>query len=102
MIDKKDYYLILMDLPGINPEDIHISFYSGRLVIESEGRKKEEGKYLPNFSKRRYGPFSWSVEVPWLDDEKNIEAKMKNGVLHVTIKKTEAKPSKIKVKASEE
>ena len=99
--EEKDAYKLHADLPGLDKKDIDIKVEKGVLTISGEknseksDRKKEEYSYY----ERSYGKFSRSFQLPEHVDESNIAASYKNGVLELTIKKTEkALPKKIEVK----
>jgi HSP20 family protein len=90
------------DVPGFKPEEINIDVGGNYLTISGEHieEKKEEGegrKY--HRVERRSGSFSRSVWLPCGVKEDKIEAKLKDGVLMVTLPKAEeAKRRKITVK----
>lgn len=82
--------LIKAELPGMNKEDIKISFTDNLLTILGE-RKKEEKEEGVNFLRveRSYGSFSrsFSVDVPVKQGE--IKARYQDGVLEITLPKEE-------------
>jgi HSP20 family protein len=89
-------------LPGIKPEDVEITVSEGVLTIRGESReeKKDEGE---NYYRReiRYGSFSRSVPLPTRVDQEKAEAGFTDGMLTVTLPKSEdVKPKTIKVKAA--
>ena len=97
-------YLILADVPGVNPADIDISMDKGVLTIKGE-RKSEatadgadkSGAKLTRVE-RRYGAFQRSFALPDSADADAITANGKNGVLEIAIpKKAQAAPRKIAV-----
>ncbi len=98
--ENGDNYLIRADLPGMDKKDISITIENGTLKIEGEKKeeqKKEHGKYY--HLERRYGKFSRSFILPDEVLSEKIDAKMNNGVLELTLPKTEkAIPKAIEVK----
>ena len=93
-------YTIHADLPGLKKEDIKVSVEDGVLSITGEKKqeteKKQDRYYLVE---RRYGQFSRSFSLPANVTGKDIDAKYKNGVLEVVLKKSEeSKPKQIEVK----
>ena len=91
---------IRMDVPGMKPEDIDIQLANGILTISGERKeeKEEKGKTFHRVE-RRYGSFSRSVTVPTAVTEDKVDAQYHDGVLTITLQKTEeAKARKIKVK----
>ena len=94
-------YSIEADLPGLEKKDIRIIVEDGVLTISGEKKheKKERKKGRYGFYERSYGSFSRSFALPENVDEKSIHANYKNGLLELTIKKTEkAKPKSIEIK----
>lgn len=89
------------EIPGVKPEEFDISIAGGTLVIS--GEKKESEEKLEKgyvYQERRYGTFRREVALPTAVDETNVQADYKDGVLAITLKKSEqALPRKIQVKA---
>jgi HSP20 family protein len=88
------------EVPGCEPDDIDISISDNTLTITGEKKleseKKEKGYY---HLERTYGNFRRELTLPSDIDTEKIDASCKNGVLSITLPKTEkAKPLKVKVK----
>jgi HSP20 family protein len=101
IVEEKDTYKITADMPGLDKKDIVVEIKNG--VLSLSGEKKEEktekdkGRYY--HYERRYGSFRREFALPDHVDAEHIEAKYANGVLELTLKKTEgAKPKQIEVK----
>ena len=90
-----------MDLPGMKPEDVNIEIVGNMLKISGERKEeKEEKNKTYHRIERRSGSFSRSVSLPCAVKEAEVGAEYANGVLTVTMPKSEeAKAHKIKVKA---
>lgn len=83
-------YRLTAELPGLKDEDVEISVADGTLTLKGEKREAEEHKddgYL--MSERRYGRFERRISLPDDVDADKIAAAFKNGVLTVTMPKTE-------------
>ncbi len=93
--------LVRAEIPGVKPDDLDVSIQHGALVVSGEKKESEErkeGGYL--YQERRYGLFRREVALPTAVDEQNVKAEYKDGVLHVTLEKSqEALPKKIQVAA---
>ena len=93
---------VRLDLPGIKPEDVDIQLCAGTLTVRGERREEEEKKDKErNYHRveRRYGNFSRSVTLPCGVREDEAAAEYKDGVLTVTLPKSEeSKTRRIKVK----
>jgi HSP20 family protein len=91
------------DLPDVPLKDIDVKVEDQTLTITGERKfeHKETGNGFHRIE-RSYGRFSRSFEVPPSFDTANIAADYKNGVLTVTLPKTEAaKPRQIKVEVKQ-
>jgi HSP20 family protein len=76
------------DLAGIDREDVDVSVADGVLTIRGEKKHDEEDVGRHHYRRERfYGSFSRSVQVPADVELERIEAKMKDGVLQVTMPK---------------
>lgn len=100
MSENKDGYEVLADLPGLDKKDIKISLHDNVLTVQGERReeqKKEDDKRY--YYERSFGTFSRSIRLPEKVDEANIQAEYKNGVLKLTLQKSEeVKPRQIEIK----
>jgi HSP20 family protein len=99
MWEDDDHVYIEADLPGVNENDLDITFHNGVLFIRGE-RKVEEGRtYL--YNGRVYGRFERAITLPHPVDTDNVQARLTDGVLRIALAKSpEAKPKKIALKAS--
>ena len=96
VIDEGDQIRIVADLPGFNKEDIEVWVEDGELVIKAE-RKEEKEEKERNYIRRerRYGRIYRRIALPADVDVENIKASYNNGVLEVTIPKTEKAKRKV-------
>jgi HSP20 family protein len=83
-------FTITADLPGVNKEDIKIEIQDGTIVIKGEKKqeKKEEREGYTRVE-RNYGTFTRKITVPDGVDPQQTVAKYENGVLQLTLPKTE-------------
>ena len=91
--EKKDKYVIDIDLPGYEKENIKIEVEDGYLTvhatIDSNKEEKEEGKFV---RKERYmGSCSRSFYVGDDVKEEDIKATFRNGILKLEVPKVEEK-----------
>ncbi len=101
-------YVVKVDLPGIQASDLRVQVSDNVLTISGERKyekaddKQENGKKhggTPHYVERYHGTFSRSVMLPTVVKQDQIDAQYRDGVLTVTLPKTEeAKPCEIKVK----
>ena len=94
IIEKKDCYLLKVNIPGVKKEDVKVSLNNGYLTVNVEYKEEIEDndKYL--YQERRYGEYSRSYNVGDRVTEEDIDAKIENGVLAITIKKEQEKEKK--------
>ena len=86
--EKKDKYIIEMDLPGFEKENIKLELNNGYLTITGKQENKieeEEEKYV--HKERFYGECTRSFYVGDNIKEEDIEAEFKNGTLKIDIPK---------------
>lgn len=92
--DEKNY-LMKFDLPGISKDQVKIEMSDGQLTVTAERReeKKTDNKktYVSEIS---YGSYMRSFTLPPNVDDKKVDAKFENGVLSITIPKSEPSSSK--------
>jgi HSP20 family protein len=93
-------YTIVANLPGVTAEEIDINLHENVLTIgvEVNREEREEGERTL-VEERFYGKLSRSFRLPQPVDSDNVEASYNNGVLTLTLPKTEeAQPRRIAVK----
>jgi HSP20 family protein len=93
-------YELTADLPGLKKDDIKIEILDNTLTLRGE-KKVEEEKKESNYrlAERYYGEFARTFALPENVNKDAIEAEFKDGVLKLTIPKTEQpKPTQIEVK----
>lgn len=90
-------YTLKAELPAVEKKDISISINQGLLTIKGERKqeKEEKGKRFHRME-RIYGSFSRSFRFPDDIEEEKIEADFKDGILQVTLPKSEKAKRKFK------
>ena len=92
--EKKDKYVVEVDLPGYEKENINLSLKNGYLEIfakvKKEEKSKDEEKYVRK--ERFYGECSRSFYIGEEVKEDDITAEFKNGILKIEIPKKEKQP----------
>jgi HSP20 family protein len=99
--ERKDAYVVTVEVPGVSPDDLDITLEDGLLTIQGERQFTQESTEQQfHRVERRYGSFRRSITLPSQVQADAIEASFENGVLEVVVPKAEeAKPKKISVKA---
>ncbi|MFO8011560.1 MAG: Hsp20/alpha crystallin family protein [Dehalococcoidia bacterium] len=101
VIDKGEKYVIHVELPGVNKEDIEILTTTDNQVTIGGIRKVPANAKDEEYRRCEscYGPFSRSVQLGVRVDPDNVEASFENGVLEISVPKAkEAVSRKIEVK----
>jgi len=91
--------IVRAEIPGIAPDDVDISLVNDTLTIrgfrnpeelqEGESRHRQE---------RGFGQFSRSLQLPFGVEADHVQAKFSNGVLQITLPRSEAeRPRRISV-----
>lgn len=93
--------VLLADMPGVATDTINIDLKDGVLTLSGDVKpweQKEESNVLVEF---RIGKYYRQFTVSESIDQDRIEAKLENGVLRLTLPKSEkAMPRKITVTAA--
>jgi HSP20 family protein len=100
--EDEQEYLIKVELPGIEKEQVKITVENGILLVAGE-RKIEHEEKNRKFHRveRSYGSFLRSFSLPDDADGTKIKAEFKSGVLKIHLPKSEAaKPKSIEIKVS--
>lgn len=88
-------YKVVLDLPGMERKDINVNMQDNRLIISGERKKEEKEEGQDFIRKERYsGSFYRSFTLPGEIKESAIKAQFKEGVLTVTVPKSEVKKAK--------
>jgi len=97
--EDKDNFIVRAELPGMKREDIDVSLQDGALSISGERKteQKYEGAEVYR-TERFFGKFQRTVTLPAPVAADKVKAQYKDGVLSITLPKTEeAKPKQIDV-----
>jgi HSP20 family protein len=102
LIDEKDKLIVKAELPGMKKDEIEVSLHGDMLNISGERKREHEAKEGEGYRSERYfGRFQRSVQLPHAVNGNAIEATYRDGILCVTLPKTEeAKRKQIQIKAS--
>jgi len=98
VFEKDGELIVRADLPGLEKENVKVTFEEGDLVLRGErklGKEIKEESYYR--AESNYGEFYRRLELPFTADPTLIAANFKNGVLEVKVpipvgSKTESHP----------
>jgi HSP20 family protein len=95
-------YLVKGEIPGVKKEDVNVTIQDGMLTVQGERKreKEEKGKKFHRVE-CSYGSFVRSFRVPDDADENKVKAEFKDGMINITLPKSEkAKTKAINVSVS--
>lgn len=94
IVEGKGEYTVFVDLPGMTKKDIRLALKNRVLTISGERNlyQKEKGEEDVKLkrSERLQGSFSRSFAIPDGTDENSVNARFKDGVLRISLKKLES------------
>lgn len=97
--ETENEFVVKAALPGVKPDDVQITVHGDTLTIRAESKADEEkqGEHW-HIRERRFGAFQRSVSLSTPVNSDNAQARYEDGVLTLTLPKSEAaKPRQIKV-----
>ena len=99
--ERKDAYLVTVELPGVQADDLEITMEDGLLTIQGERHfAHDSSEQQFHRVERRYGAFRRSITLPSHVEADKIEASAQDGVLQVLVPKAEEAQAKhIRVRA---
>ena len=97
--ESKDAVNVIAEIPGIDEKDIDLKISAdGMLSIGGEKKNKSEENSKDNcFSEISYGAFKRNIQLPWDLDYEATTAKYNNGVLTVSIPKSQNEKQKFNI-----
>lgn len=97
-------FTIRAELPGVEEKDIEVTVTDEAVTIKGEKKEEKEDKGKNYYyMERSYGSFNRVIPLSTETDANKAEAGFKNGVLNITIPKSQsakAKGTKVPIKAA--
>jgi HSP20 family protein len=88
LIEYEDEFLVKVDLPGLDIEDVHVKVDSGILIIFGERRDRDKNRKKVYYRvERQFGAFFRSFCLPSTASVDRIINELKNGVLYIHLYK---------------
>lgn len=97
IIEKSDKYIIEVEIPGVEPEDVEIDVESNMLKIKGERQEHsehEDEETQIHTMEHNYGSFHRSFTLPEGIQEEAISAHNKNGILFIELPKDKEKKAR--------
>ena len=98
--ERKDAYLVTVELPGVQADDLQVTLEDGLLTIQGERHFADDSSEQQfHRVERRYGAFRRAITLPAHVVAEGIEASAEDGVLQILVPKMEeATPKRIQVR----
>ncbi len=85
ILEDEEKYIIVIDLPGVAPENIEITGDENSIVVKGYRKPELCGKYI--IMERFLGKFYRKIKFNSFINLKNTTAQLKNGVLIINVPK---------------
>ena len=91
VVENENEFVVMAELPGLEEKDFHVEVHGKLLTLRGEKKDERSGESEGRtWSERSYGEFRRVIELPVEVDGEKTSASFKNGVLAVTLPKTNA------------
>lgn len=98
LLERGDNFEVQAEVPGIAKEDLNIKIQGNYLEISGKRSVDSPDGYKVHRNERGGNTFSRSFTLPNDVDAEKVEAKLKDGILYLTLPKSEAaKPKQITI-----
>jgi HSP20 family protein len=98
LYENRDHFEIIAEVPGISKENLNIKIQGNYLEISGSRDSDRPDGYKVHKTEREIFSFSRSFTLPADVDATKVEATLKDGILHMTLSKSEeAKPKRISI-----
>ena len=100
LYEDKDNLIVKAELPGLKKDDIDVSLHDGALTISGERKTEQKREEAETYrTEQFFGRFQRSIGLSVSVAAEKVSADYKDGILTVTLPKTEeAKPKQIQVR----
>lgn len=99
IIETKDTLILNAEMPGLDKKSIDILLEKDVLTIKGNAESEENNGYTLNYREYETGGYERTFVLNESVDREKIEAEYQNGILKVTLPKSDSvKPKKIEVK----
>ena len=87
--ETEQYYRVILEIPGMDVQSMDIRYEDGRLIVKGNKQKESEAGECCHCAEIVDGAFERSFQIPGPVDEDKIEATYNDGILKLTIPKSE-------------
>lgn len=94
--EKDDAFYLKLEVPGMEAKDIDIQVMADRVAVAGERTSQTESEEKGTTrSEFRYGKFQRVIPLPARIQNTNVTAQYKDGILNLTLPKSEAEKNKV-------
>ncbi len=87
--ETEQHYRMTLEIPGLDVQSMDIRYENGMLNVKGNKLKESEAGECCHCAERVGGVFERSFRIPGPVDEDNIEATYNDGILKLTVPKSE-------------
>jgi HSP20 family molecular chaperone IbpA len=99
IFETEDALTVLLEMPGVDRDDIDVSVENGMLTVEGKINFKKYDGLQPIYSEYNIGPYRRTFRISSRIAQDKIRAEMRDGVVCLVLPKAEeAKPRRIEVR----
>lgn len=94
LIDQGETLMMRAEMPGIKKDDIKLTVTEDSIMLRGETKTERKEEKEGNYYRREmsYGSFARTLPLPTTVDPEQAKASFKDGVLEVTLRKTNSTP----------
>jgi HSP20 family protein len=101
--ETAEEYVIQMELAGLSKEEVAVELRGGELTVYGyKSPDRTERHFSHQVLERFFGPFARRFRLPRGADPNGVRARLENGLLIVTVPKTESRRQKRRIDVTEE
>jgi HSP20 family protein len=82
--------VVTVDLAGIDQDELDVVLFEDALIVEGSRRLPSDPGVVYHLAEIRQGPFRLELELPGSIDQERVDARYDQGLLRITLLKTEA------------
>jgi HSP20 family protein len=82
--------VVTVDLAGIDQDDLDVVLFEDALIVEGSRRLPSDPGVVYHLAEIRQGPFRLELELPGSIDQERVDARYDQGLLRITLLKTQA------------
>lgn len=94
LVDSPDSFIIKVELPGVERQDVSLTIHNYELWIQGERRIEKDDSHKYYCCEGNYGTFLRKIKLPSYCSLNNIESELKNGILTIIFKKNSNEKNK--------